>query len=251
MLNTVTDFWEMVWQEEVPLIVMITKLQERKEVWLSLPIPRPSTPSKGWGGVITSAKGYARPNEGSEHPLAFSALLSEGTTDRSHSEKESPRAAALAPSGKASPPHVASRALVTLCQLDNRIKRLGQLLGEGAEAAVSSVPPVLSSSPPGRAALLLGWELSAGGSRLGQELAALCPCGSHPVPWLGSLAPHSRNTSLGQLTLSFLATSFLLSLPGSHSIPVPSTSQAGSSWVWQDMDWPTHSSWGAWGLPGV
>ncbi|XP_010073723.1 PREDICTED: tyrosine-protein phosphatase non-receptor type 7 [Pterocles gutturalis] len=31
MLNTVTDFWEMVWQEEVPLIVMITKLQEHKE----------------------------------------------------------------------------------------------------------------------------------------------------------------------------------------------------------------------------
>ncbi|XP_054251904.1 tyrosine-protein phosphatase non-receptor type 7 [Indicator indicator] len=31
MLNTVTDFWEMVWQEEVPLIVMITELQERKE----------------------------------------------------------------------------------------------------------------------------------------------------------------------------------------------------------------------------
>ncbi|NXX98567.1 PTN7 phosphatase, partial [Centropus bengalensis] len=31
MLNTVTDFWEMVWQEKAPLIVMITKLQERKE----------------------------------------------------------------------------------------------------------------------------------------------------------------------------------------------------------------------------
>ncbi|KAK2526418.1 Ptpn7 [Columba guinea] len=31
MLNTVIDFWEMVWQEEVPLIVMITELQERKE----------------------------------------------------------------------------------------------------------------------------------------------------------------------------------------------------------------------------
>ncbi|XP_042743117.1 tyrosine-protein phosphatase non-receptor type 7 isoform X1 [Lagopus leucura] len=31
MLNTVTDFWEMVWQEEAPIIVMITKLQERKE----------------------------------------------------------------------------------------------------------------------------------------------------------------------------------------------------------------------------
>lgn len=37
MLNTVTDFWEMVWQEEAPLIVMITKLQERKEVPLSPP----------------------------------------------------------------------------------------------------------------------------------------------------------------------------------------------------------------------
>ncbi|KAI1230882.1 hypothetical protein IHE44_0008314 [Lamprotornis superbus] len=31
MLNTVTDFWEMVWQEEAPLIVMITELQESKE----------------------------------------------------------------------------------------------------------------------------------------------------------------------------------------------------------------------------
>ncbi|XP_006266142.1 tyrosine-protein phosphatase non-receptor type 7 isoform X1 [Alligator mississippiensis] len=31
MLNTVVDFWEMVWQEGVPLIVMITKLKEGKE----------------------------------------------------------------------------------------------------------------------------------------------------------------------------------------------------------------------------
>ncbi|NWX21358.1 PTN7 phosphatase, partial [Aegotheles bennettii] len=31
MVNTVRDFWQMVWQEEAPLIVMITKLQERKE----------------------------------------------------------------------------------------------------------------------------------------------------------------------------------------------------------------------------
>ncbi|XP_016159646.1 PREDICTED: tyrosine-protein phosphatase non-receptor type 7 isoform X2 [Ficedula albicollis] len=31
MLNTVSDFWEMVWQEEAPLIVMITELQESKE----------------------------------------------------------------------------------------------------------------------------------------------------------------------------------------------------------------------------
>lgn len=80
MLNTVTDFWEMVWQEEAPLIVMITKLQERKEVPLSLPRPRHSTParSKGWGGVITTVKGYARPNMWSKHLLASSALLSEG-----------------------------------------------------------------------------------------------------------------------------------------------------------------------------
>ncbi|NXX85681.1 PTN7 phosphatase, partial [Urocolius indicus] len=31
MPNTTTDFWHMVWQEEAPLIIMITKLQERKE----------------------------------------------------------------------------------------------------------------------------------------------------------------------------------------------------------------------------
>ncbi|KFQ27138.1 Tyrosine-protein phosphatase non-receptor type 7 [Merops nubicus] len=31
MPNTVTDFWEMVWQEQACLIVMITELQERKE----------------------------------------------------------------------------------------------------------------------------------------------------------------------------------------------------------------------------
>ncbi|XP_007430102.1 tyrosine-protein phosphatase non-receptor type 7 isoform X1 [Python bivittatus] len=31
MLNTVNDFWTMVWQEETPLIVMLTKLKERKE----------------------------------------------------------------------------------------------------------------------------------------------------------------------------------------------------------------------------
>ncbi|KAJ8016544.1 hypothetical protein DPEC_G00008350 [Dallia pectoralis] len=31
MQNTVNDFWEMVWQEDSPSIVMITKLKERKE----------------------------------------------------------------------------------------------------------------------------------------------------------------------------------------------------------------------------
>ncbi|XP_060034523.1 tyrosine-protein phosphatase non-receptor type 7 isoform X3 [Erinaceus europaeus] len=31
MPNTVSDFWEMVWQEEVPLIVMLTQLREGKE----------------------------------------------------------------------------------------------------------------------------------------------------------------------------------------------------------------------------
>lgn len=33
MPNTVNDFWAMVWQEEVPLIVMLTKLKEEKEVF--------------------------------------------------------------------------------------------------------------------------------------------------------------------------------------------------------------------------
>uniref|UniRef100_A0A663LTA0 protein-tyrosine-phosphatase n=1 Tax=Athene cunicularia TaxID=194338 RepID=A0A663LTA0_ATHCN len=81
MLNTVTDFWEMVWQEETPLIIMITKLQERKEVPLPLPRRRHSNlaRSKGWGRVITTAKGYARSKVGSDHPLALSALLSDGT----------------------------------------------------------------------------------------------------------------------------------------------------------------------------
>lgn len=98
MLNTVTDFWEMVWQEEAPLIVMITKLQERKEVPLSL--PRHSTParSKGAGssGVITTEKGYVRPSVGPEHPLAFSALLSEGTLTVAHAGGE-PRGCSLGP----------------------------------------------------------------------------------------------------------------------------------------------------------
>ncbi|XP_061487832.1 tyrosine-protein phosphatase non-receptor type 7 isoform X2 [Rhineura floridana] len=31
MLNTVNDFWTMVWQEKAPLIVMLTKLKEEKE----------------------------------------------------------------------------------------------------------------------------------------------------------------------------------------------------------------------------
>ncbi|XP_053105145.1 tyrosine-protein phosphatase non-receptor type 7 [Hemicordylus capensis] len=31
MLNTINDFWTMVWQEEAPLIVMLTKLKEEKE----------------------------------------------------------------------------------------------------------------------------------------------------------------------------------------------------------------------------
>lgn len=49
MLNTVIDFWEMVWQEEVPLIVMITELQERKEVPLSLLCPGHTTPTRSKG----------------------------------------------------------------------------------------------------------------------------------------------------------------------------------------------------------
>lgn len=33
MINTVNDFWQMVWQEDSPVIVMITKLKEKNEVW--------------------------------------------------------------------------------------------------------------------------------------------------------------------------------------------------------------------------
>ncbi|XP_063783536.1 receptor-type tyrosine-protein phosphatase R isoform X1 [Pseudophryne corroboree] len=31
MINTVNDFWQMVWQEDVPVVVMITKLKEKNE----------------------------------------------------------------------------------------------------------------------------------------------------------------------------------------------------------------------------
>lgn len=31
MVNTVTDFWEMIWQEDCPIIVMMTKLKEKNE----------------------------------------------------------------------------------------------------------------------------------------------------------------------------------------------------------------------------
>ncbi|PNJ63554.1 PTPRR isoform 4 [Pongo abelii] len=31
MINTVDDFWQMVWQEDSPVIVMITKLKEKNE----------------------------------------------------------------------------------------------------------------------------------------------------------------------------------------------------------------------------
>uniref|UniRef100_A0A3Q1G9V9 protein-tyrosine-phosphatase n=1 Tax=Acanthochromis polyacanthus TaxID=80966 RepID=A0A3Q1G9V9_9TELE len=34
MVNTVNDFWQMAWQEEAPVIVMITKLKEKNEVTL-------------------------------------------------------------------------------------------------------------------------------------------------------------------------------------------------------------------------
>lgn len=32
MINTVNDFWQMAWQEDSPVIVMITKLKEKNEV---------------------------------------------------------------------------------------------------------------------------------------------------------------------------------------------------------------------------
>lgn len=45
MPNTVSDFWEMVWQEEASLIIMLTQLQEGKEVGCGAPVP--SGPGQG------------------------------------------------------------------------------------------------------------------------------------------------------------------------------------------------------------
>lgn len=46
MPNTVSDFWEMVWQEEVSLIVMLTQLREGKEVGGGVTVL--SEPRKGY-----------------------------------------------------------------------------------------------------------------------------------------------------------------------------------------------------------
>uniref|UniRef100_A0A7M4EEM2 protein-tyrosine-phosphatase n=1 Tax=Crocodylus porosus TaxID=8502 RepID=A0A7M4EEM2_CROPO len=56
MLNTVVDFWEMVWQEGVPLIVMITKLKEDKEVLNRACTPAPCC----WGKTWHSATAWSR-----------------------------------------------------------------------------------------------------------------------------------------------------------------------------------------------
>lgn len=37
IVNTVSDFWRMVWQERSPIIVMITNIEEMNEVMLYLP----------------------------------------------------------------------------------------------------------------------------------------------------------------------------------------------------------------------
>lgn len=36
IVNTVSDFWRMVWQEHSPIIVMITNIEEMNEVMLNL-----------------------------------------------------------------------------------------------------------------------------------------------------------------------------------------------------------------------
>lgn len=38
IVNTVTDFWRMVWQERSPIIVMITNIEEMNEVMLLHPV---------------------------------------------------------------------------------------------------------------------------------------------------------------------------------------------------------------------
>lgn len=47
MPNTVVDFWEMVWQEEAPLIVMLTQLRESKEVGAEPPTHTHTHPDSG------------------------------------------------------------------------------------------------------------------------------------------------------------------------------------------------------------
>lgn len=67
MLNTVTDFWEMVWQEEVPLIVMITELQERKEVPVHGQEP-------AWAGLVKAVTG-SEPRVGLQELLLLCCAL--------------------------------------------------------------------------------------------------------------------------------------------------------------------------------
>ena len=62
MPNTVSDFWEMVWQEEVSLIVMLTQLREGKEVGGGAAVPR-------------EPPGYPLPHLTGPYPLGGSSAL--------------------------------------------------------------------------------------------------------------------------------------------------------------------------------
>lgn len=98
LLNTVTDFWQMVWQEEAPLIVMITELQERKEVLLT------QGHSGQWGTGDSRGVCKAKMWALCTHLLCFHLR---GFPDESRVEGEGPRAPALALSGEGFPPHMA------------------------------------------------------------------------------------------------------------------------------------------------
>lgn len=61
MPNTVSDFWEMVWQEEVSLIVMLTQLRESKEVRGR---PQPWGPQKGLRSTTHTPQLWAAQDQG-------------------------------------------------------------------------------------------------------------------------------------------------------------------------------------------
>ena len=52
-MNTVGDFWRMVWQERCPIVVMITNLEEKNEVGLEEGLGR----GRGAGDAVGGRRG--------------------------------------------------------------------------------------------------------------------------------------------------------------------------------------------------
>ena len=56
MSNTINDFWSMVWNENVPCIVMITKLIERNKNKCELYIPDQVSQSVTYDNIVVTVK---------------------------------------------------------------------------------------------------------------------------------------------------------------------------------------------------